>query len=116
MNEAMPIPAVSQIAERPQTVSATPKMSGAPHLRQRALGDGQDAVPRPVQECEGIGGGFPKLTSATAATGCTAAATRVETSGWNRRSSPNSSTRAATCAGPISASAAMATAVLAPAA
>lgn len=30
MNEAMPIPAVSQIAERPQTVSATPKMSGAP--------------------------------------------------------------------------------------
>jgi len=29
MNEAAPIPAVSQIAERPQAVSAAPKMRGA---------------------------------------------------------------------------------------
>ena len=56
----------------------------------------------------------PGTTSAAAPAGCSTVAIRAETSGCARRIRPNSTSRAATCAGPTSAAAVMAPDALAP--
>ena len=59
--------------------------------------------------------GAPSAISTTTATGCAPAAMRAEKSGFILRIMVNSATRAATCAGPINAPAAIATATDVPA-
>ena len=58
--------------------------------------------------------GAPSSASRVAPTGCISAASRAESSGWTWRSTPNSSSRPPTCAGPTSAPIATAAARVAP--
>ena len=65
-------------------------------------------LPAPCSTANRAATGAPKSTSRAAPTGCIAAARRADSSGWTRRSKPNSSSRPATCAGPTSAPTAIA--------
>ena len=69
--------------------------------RQRSARDGQHAIARAVQQRKARRRRGPSSISSVAASGCMQAATRPDTSGCRRRSTPNSSKRAATWAGPI---------------
>src|SRR5580704_8860672 len=72
-------------------------------------------LPAPCKTAKAMIAPGPSSPRITAPIGCSRAATRAETSGCTIRSAPNSTSRAATCAGPTRAAAAIAVVVLAPA-
>ena len=73
-------------------------------------------LPIPCNTTKTAAAGPPTNASTSAPIGWQIVASRADTSGWNRRKKLNSNTRAPTCAGPINAPAAIATAEVVPAA